>query len=150
MPEPKPIIRKAILADIPRMAELLRGLFSLETEFTFNAAVQSRGLGLLLKDSRSLVAVAEMVEKVVGMGTGQRVISTAEGGPSILVVDEAWRGHGIGRRLVEHLVDWAGTYNATRIQLLADTTNTSALQFYQRLGFEQTRMICLRRLERKG
>lgn len=147
-------IRQAALPDMPRMIVLLQVLFSLETDFTFNVEKQAQGLEFMINDPRSLVLVAEMDGRVVGMGTGQRVISTAEGGPSILVedmvVDEAWRGRGIGRRLMDHLATWAKTQSATRLQLLADHTNTPAFKFYQRLGFEQTRMMCLRRIEPKG
>ena len=93
--------------------------------------------------------VAEVEGAVVGMGTAQLLISTAEGGVGALVedivVDTQWRGRGIGRKLVAALERWALDHGATRLQLLADRTNFSALDFYDRIGWRPTRMICLRR-----
>jgi GNAT superfamily N-acetyltransferase len=100
------------------------------------------------------VQVAEAEGTVVGMGTAQLLISTAEGGLVALVedivVDTQWRGRGIGRMLVSALEQWASLHGATRLQLLADRTNFSALDFYDRIGWRPTRMICLRRRPSRG
>ena len=95
------------------------------------------------------VKVAEALNTVVGMGSAQLLVSTAEGGASALiediVVDAQWRRNGIGRRIIDALERWGIERGVTRMQLLADRTNFAALDFYDRIGWLPTRMICLRR-----
>jgi ribosomal protein S18 acetylase RimI-like enzyme len=42
------------------------------------------------------------------------------------------------------LADWASRRGATRMQLLADMNNTPALDFYKRIGWRSTDLVCLR------
>ena len=141
-------LRKARQQDLSELTALLRLLFSIEEDFSFNAATQRRGLAMMLDNDRGCVLVAEEAGQVVGMCTGQVVISTAEGGPALLVedmvVDPAHRGQGIGRPLMNTMAGWAVEQGATRLQLLADTKNQPGLAFYQRLGWQETALICLR------
>ncbi|MEJ2158151.1 MAG: GNAT family N-acetyltransferase [Desulfobacteraceae bacterium] len=93
--------------------------------------------------------MAEVGGKVVGMCSVQMLISTAMGGWSALVedmvVEERCRGAGIGRQLMDAIVQWVRAHGGTRLQLLADRTNFSALDFYNRMGWRPTQLICLRR-----
>jgi GNAT superfamily N-acetyltransferase len=143
-------IRPASTHDLPALVRLLGVLFSLEADFSADEDRQRWGLALMLADPRSrVVLVAVREATVVGMVTGQLVISTAEGGPSALVedmvVDEAARGRGVGRALLEALEAWAAEHGATRLQLLADRENAPALEFYRRSGWRPTQLVCLRR-----
>ncbi len=143
------MLRKARQQDLGELTALLRLLFSIEEDFSFNAATQRRGLAMMLENDRGCVLVAEEAGRVVGMCTGQVVVSTAEGGPALLVedmvVDPAHRGQGIGRALMNAMAGWAVEQGATRLQLLADSNNQPGLAFYQRLGWQKTALICLRR-----
>lgn len=143
------IVRAARAGDLDPLVDLLRLLFAVEEDFSFDAARQRRGLNLLLDDERARVLVAEEAGQPVGMCTGQLVISTAEGGPSVLVEDvvvaPAHRGEGIGRALMDTLAAWAKSRGATRMQLLADQHNPPALIFYDRLGWQATALVCRRR-----
>ncbi len=143
-------IRPAAPADLEALVRLLGVLFSLEADFRPDDARQRRGLLRMLEDpARRLVLVAEEEGAVIGMVTVQLVVSTAEGGDAGLVedmvVDEAHRGAGLGRRLLEAAEAWARARGATRLQLLADVTNAPALAFYDRLGWARTQLVCLRR-----
>jgi GNAT superfamily N-acetyltransferase len=137
------------------MTALLQALFSLETDFTVDGEVQRWGLSLMLDGcgKHRCVQVAEVKGEVVGMCTAQTLISTAEGGVVALiedmVVEEGFRGRGVGRRLMESVEAWARAHGATRLQLLADRTNFQALEFYDRIGWLPTRLICLRRKWKK-
>lgn len=143
-------IRRAEQADIPALLGLLQLLFSIEKDFVFNAAKQERGLRLLLAESRAAVMVAAQDRQVIGLCSGQLLISTAQGGLSALVEDvvvaPAWQGKGIGRQLLAAISAWAVSQGAHRVQLLADQNNTPALAFYQQTGFQTTAMICLRKI----
>ena len=94
--------------------------------------------------------VAVQSGQVIGMCTGQLLISTAQGGLSALVEDVAvqpdHQGKGVGRRLVAVAEAWAVSQGASRIQLLADRNNAPALAFYQKMKFQTTAMICLRKM----
>ena len=142
-------IRPARPGDLGEMVTLLKQLFAIETSFAIDARRQERGLALLLKSPSARLLAAEAQGRVIGMVSGQLVISTAEGGPSLwaedLVVEPAWQGRGIGRQLMAAVAVWAAERGATRLQLLADRDNRIGQAFHQRLGYELTSMICMRK-----
>ncbi len=128
-------IRAAEKRDIPGMCVLLRDLFSLESDFTPDREKQMRGLTMLLHGPAyaSLIVVAAQNDEVIGMGTVQLVVSTAEGGAAGLVEDiivrKEYRGIGIGTAILSRIEEWCKERKATRIQLLADSNNFSAWKF---------------------
>ncbi len=144
------VIRAAEERDLEVLIDLLQALFSIEADFRPDPDRQRRGLARLLAEpARAGVLVAERGGAVVGMVTAQLVVSTSEGGASAwvedMVVVEAERGRGIGRRLLGAIEAWAAARGASRLQLLADRENAPALAFYARLGWASTRLVCLRR-----
>jgi GNAT superfamily N-acetyltransferase len=143
-------VRTAGEGDLPALVELLRVLFAIEADFRPDPERQRRGLAAMLDDpERRVVFVAEGDGVIVGMATGQLVISTAEGGVACVVEDVVvaadWRGHGIGGWLVDEVTRWALRRNATRLQLVADRENEPALRFYDRRGWRRTRLVALHR-----
>ena len=144
-------IRNAEVDDIDAMKALLRQLFSIETDFAVDGQRQRQGLALMLDGCQKhrCVKVAEADGEVKGMVTAQLLMSTAEGGVVALiedlVVDDGFRRRGIGRRLMDHIEKWCHDHGASRMQLLADRNNRYALDFYKKIGWQSTRMICLRR-----
>jgi N-acetylglutamate synthase-like GNAT family acetyltransferase len=147
---PEVQIREAALDDIDGMIPLLKDLFSLEADFCFDEAFQRRGLAMMLEpcaSRRMLVACAG--NRIIGMASIQTLISTAEGGLSGIVEDVVvsrdWRGKGIGSCLLGSIEAWAYAKGLKRIQLLADTANAPALDFYRNLGWTTTQLICLRK-----
>ena len=76
------------------------------------------------------------------------MISTAEGAYSAwvedVVVERAHQGQGLGRRLLDGIAAWALKRGATRLQLLADSENRPAQEFYSLLGWSRTQLIALR------
>ena len=145
------IIRKAETRDLEAMASLLEVLFSIEEDFRPRRRLQLQGLEMMLADdARSCIMLAEVNGRVVGMGTIQLLVSTAEGGLSGMIEDmiigEEFRGRGLGRRIIEALEEWLVEKGGTRLQLMADKNNSPALCFYKRLGWQNTRLICLRKM----
>ena len=146
-----PVVRRAEAGDLPALVGLLGILFTLEADFQPDPARQRRGLeALLATPQASLVLAAEAGGAVVGMVTGQLLVSTAQGGPSLLVEDlvvaEAARGAGLGRALLAAAEAWGRSRGATRVQLLVDEENLAALAFYRRLAWQPTQLRALRRL----
>src|SRR5512143_371295 len=146
------IIRPARPEDIPRMSELLGDLFTLESDFEPEVEKQVAGLSMLVAypSASSLVLVAAIDRKIVGMATVQTLISTAEGGRVGLVedviVDRGFRHKGIGTRLLDEIIAWGKRRKLLRIQLLADRDNRRALDFYAKHGWSKTSLICLRKI----
>ena len=142
------IIREGRSYDIDAMVGLLRQLFSIEDDFTFNDRKHRHGCAALMADhAHGTIRVAEVSNSVVGMCTAQINVSTAEGGLSALVedliVDPLYRRRGIATALLSSLRRWALDNNC--VQLLADRRNESALEFYRKAGWKTTNMICLQR-----
>lgn len=140
----------ASLQDLPRLCDLLEELFTLESDFSPDRARQMRGLELIL-DNPGLgrLFVVRVNGRVVGMANALISVSTAQGGRVLLledvILEKEYRSGGLGRRLVEHVLDWAAAEGMTRVTLLADKDNVPAQGFYRRLGFKPSSMTVLRR-----
>jgi GNAT superfamily N-acetyltransferase len=144
-------IAPASEADIPELIDLLAVLFSIEQDFSPDPDKQRRGLATLLASPTGHIAIArDTTSRAVGMATAQLVISTAEGAPSAwvedVVVREDFRGKGLGRALLDAVLAWARSQGALRAQLLADLDNAPALAFYDRVGWQPTRLGAWRRM----
>ena len=62
-----------------------------------------------------------------------------------LYVDEASRGRGVGRALIEHVYEHAKESNCSRVYWLTHETNTNAMQLYNKVA-ERTGFIQYRKL----
>ncbi|MHC1700727.1 MAG: N-acetyltransferase family protein [Humidesulfovibrio sp.] len=155
-------LREARTADLDALVELLGLLFTLEADFAACATDTGRqrdGLLQMLEGAKNRMVLVATIPGdgagvVVGMATAQVVISTAEGGPALLVEDVVvrpeTRGLGIGRALLARIEAWGLRLGATRLQLLADRDNAPAHAFYRACGFTPTNLVCLRRTLPQG
>jgi len=139
----------ATAADLPALADLLAELFTLEADFRPDRDKQLRGLQLILDTPAVGRLFALRVDgEVAGMANALITVSTAQGCRVLLLEDVIvagrHRGLGLGRRLVEHVCDWARNEGMTRVTLLADKDNAPALAFYESLGFEASAMVVRR------
>jgi GNAT superfamily N-acetyltransferase len=94
-------------------------------------------------DPRNHLVVAEVDGEVAGtlqltyipgvsrMGTERAQIEAVR-------VAAAYRGHGLGRRLITWAVDQARERGCGLVQLTSDKRRTDAIRFYESLGFEPT------------
>lgn len=143
------MVRSATIADVFTLLLLLRQLFTLEEDFHFCATRQLKGLELLLQQANGEILVAEIDGKLVGMVSGQLLVSTAEGEMALqiedLVVAKPHQGKGIGPELLQKIGDWGRGCGANRMQLLADSANSQAVEFYHRQQWKKTQLVCLRK-----
>jgi GNAT superfamily N-acetyltransferase len=140
----------AASTDLDAMAGLLHELFTLESDFRPLREKQLAALRWILDHpAHGRLFVLRDAGGVVGTVNALISISTAEGGPVLILEDvivaAGHRGSGHGRRLVEHVLTWATAQSMSRVTLLADRENESALRFYRTLGFEESAMVVRRR-----
>lgn len=137
-------------ADLEPMTRLLGELFAQEADFRPDPERQRRGLKLIL-DNPALgrLFVLKVNGEVAGMANGLVTVSTAEGAAAMIledvIVGAPWRGRGLGRRLIEHVIDWARQAGMARVTLLTDADNYRAQATYGRLGFSLSAMRVMRR-----
>lgn len=141
-------IRIAQKSDIPSMVNLLSELFAIEADFEINPDKQQRGLELLFESNQAVIFVAEINQQIIGMCSVQILVSTAQGSKVGLIEDviisKVYQNQGIGKQLLDFVKNWAFQQHLTRLQLLADKNNQSALGFYQKNAWQSTQLIALR------
>ncbi|HDQ45952.1 MAG TPA: GNAT family N-acetyltransferase [bacterium] len=142
------LIREAEWDDRNDLVRLLCELVSGEPDFRPDASRLEFGIQRMLDAPETrTIFVAQELGRIVGMCAGQLLLSTAEGGCVLLVedfiVEESFRGRGIGRRLMEAVEAWGTTRGAKRFQLLTDRNNKTALRFYRNLGWRRTQLTYL-------
>lgn len=88
----------------------------------------------LVPDSPAVLAMAG--DTPVGMGAGYQDI---EGWLHVVAmwVHPQWRGHGLGGRILDHLVGWARA-QGLRVHLDVTVGNGTAREMYERYGFAGT------------
>ncbi|MBD1421639.1 GNAT family N-acetyltransferase [Sphingobacterium chuzhouense] len=63
------------------------------------------------------------------------VISGHKGWIEDVVVDNAYRGQGIGRKLIEYLLKYSREMNLTEVLLFTESHRIAARKLYENLGF---------------
>ena len=143
-------IRRAEESDLPAMCLLLdqflgRRPGSSMTHYRDALAV------MLADQARSLVIVAVLKGRVLGMGTMQTLFSTTMGGQVGLiddvVVDKDHHSRGIGRALVSTLIKSARHSGLQRLQCQVVQGADRALQFFAAQGWRATDYVCLSMLD---
>lgn len=115
------VVRRALVKDVPAMAEIInmyagQGLMLPRSQFQFYQHIGDFG-------------VAVLDGQVVGCGALQFVWSDLAEIRS-LAVGAQWKGRGIGRRLVNHLLDEARLHEVPQVFCL-----TYQQRFFEELGF---------------
>ncbi|MBN1260568.1 MAG: GNAT family N-acetyltransferase [Anaerolineae bacterium] len=128
------VIRLACGDDIPRLAELCEQLGYPAVEEEVHRRFQR-----LVAEPTHAVYVAEVSTQVVGWihlydYTTLMIEPLAMVGG--LVVDAAYRGLGIGRRLMTHAEQWALDHGCTTVYLKSNAIRVAAHAFYKALGYQ--------------
>lgn len=111
--------------DVSQVSQLEQKYFSLP--WSYESILRE------VKNPHSLFCVAEQDGHIVGYG-GMLLIAE-EGDITNIVVEEAFRGQGLGRKLMEFLL-WEGQQSGIReFTLEVRVSNESAIRLYRSLGF---------------
>ena len=96
-------------------------------------------LGTITKDKNTYLVVAKEGTQIVGMGTLVAMITPHGKRAKIedVVVDEKYRGKGIGEKISKKLVAIAKNKRVRRIELTTGQKRIAAHRLYERVGFKK-------------
>lgn len=126
-------VREALLSDAPRITALA-GQLGYEVPVS-HVERQLRELG----DRRAVfVAVVPRAGVVgwVGVCLHETLTTVARADIEGLVVEDEYRGNGIGALLVDSAESWAKRRECDKLRLLTNVIRERAHEFYRRLGYE--------------
>lgn len=119
------MIRRMCKADIPQVGELERKYFSVPWSEV--------SLGESLERKEYLFLVAEEEGKVVGYGGLLLVLD--EGDITNIVINESYRGRGLGKALTKALIEEGKRLGLGAFTLEVRISNEAAIHVYEQLGF---------------
>lgn len=103
-----------------------------------NASIEQRPLHQILQeDNHVIVAICKEGDNIIGIAllAMYKVISGYRGMVEDVVVDAEQRGRGIGRKLMEKLLEEAKNRDLDEILLFSGHHRTPAIKLYKSLGF---------------
>lgn len=109
-------------------------------EYTISVADEKTWINSISKSPNSKLLIAELDGRIVGFlfFIGQQKIKIAHTGDVGVNVHPDYRGQGIGRALMEDLIEWANNHGVIeKIILQVFTTNLKAISLYNSLGFKE-------------
>lgn len=113
---------KALTADNPELIADFEKRLSDETSYTFIAETEQEAVGYahcFLRQTGENIYVYSLLDFHVDQ----------------LAVIESHQGQGIGKTLMEHVIQFAKDHHAGRVSLGVAAFNIDAIRFYERLGF---------------
>ena len=136
-PTPAVRIRSAVDADLSAAAALESACFSADLSLAV------RPLRYLLHRDSAVFAVADAGGAIVGTAIALvRPTGPVPSGRIVsLAVDAAHRGHRLGRRLLDEVVDRLAARGVGRVFLEVDAANGAAIALYERAGFVTTHTL---------
>lgn len=87
------------------------------------------------KNIQLMVAVEE--DRIIGMGANYIIhkIASKKCYLEDLIVDESYRGKGVGSKLLQALIDSARAEGVRTLEFMTATHRTDAHRFYEKIGF---------------
>jgi ribosomal-protein-alanine acetyltransferase len=116
-------------AEVPKLAAMARSLVEHGLPHTWDEQRLSR----CLANSDYVVLVARDGKRVAGFAVMEFLENRAH--LSLMAVDGAFQGHGVGRALLRWLEETARTAGTFLIHLEVRAGNVDARKFYERVGF---------------
>jgi ribosomal protein S18 acetylase RimI-like enzyme len=137
-------IRAASINDAPAAVGLMIQL----NEFAHgqvDAGVEDRFRAMLNLPQYAIFVAQDEQGQIVGLLTASHRWTLWHTGPCAtieeLVVDEAARGQGAGRSLIQAAIEWAKAQACSEVEVSTGMDNTAAQAFYRRLGFESEALL---------
>jgi len=127
------VVRQAEPGDARAMAELFAAVAQERTGIATEPPVDvEERIALFARSAgESVVAVAD--DRIVG--TLHVSVSRHGFGEIGMLVDQDWRGRGVGSALVQAAIDWACDQGLHKLSLEVFTHNAAAIALYRKAGF---------------
>ncbi|WP_342513823.1 GNAT family N-acetyltransferase [Sporosarcina sp. FSL K6-1522] len=96
------------------------------------------------QEQNSIILLATLHDEIIGIAsiTSSQKDRTKHVGTLGIVVSERFTGQGLGRVLMEQLIEWAASNGVTnKISLVTREDNLLAIELYEKLGFEKEGLI---------
>ena len=148
-------IREAKVSDIPLIIDLIH----LKAQFdgcpeSVKATPQRLEETLFNQQPLAFVLLAQSDGNPVGFATYHHIYSTFLAQPGIwlddLYIKTEYRRRGIGEALIERLCQEAQKIDGGRIDWTVAVNNSSAIQFYEKMGANLKQSVRVCRLERQA
>ena len=127
-------LRPARLEDAGVLAELSRDLIETGLSWRYTP----RRMAALIREPETMTLVARDGPRIVGFAVMH--FGDEQAHLTLLAVQTAQQRQGIGRGLIEWLIESARVAGMQAIDLELRADNAGALAFYERLGFVETQM----------
>lgn len=141
------LIRSATHEDLDRLLEFEQKLVKIERPFDTTiiqeGIVHYYDLAKFIDDDKVELCVAEIDGHVVGSGYAKIkkgldfVNQEFTGYIGFMFVDAKHRGKGIGKEVLDYLVDWLQNMNIEHIVLEVYAENAGAIEMYKKCGFKK-------------
>jgi ribosomal-protein-alanine N-acetyltransferase len=122
-------IREAKLYDLPAMTRMER------ESFDSYQGPDNLSKELKKNDGSNYIAVAEAGDEKVGYANIH--IVRGESQLYSITIDSAWRGQGIGKMLLSHMIEKSRVLGCDIMTLEVRAGNTAAIELYKKLGFKE-------------
>ena len=103
-----------------------------------------RDLAFARRDSHSTVLVADLSGRIVA--TAMVGEDGHRGWVDHVAADPTYQSRGFGRAMMEAAERWLANRGVWKVQLLVRGDNAAVRQFYEHLGYRDTRSICLQKI----
>ena len=139
-------IRKATLADLTLLLEFEQALIKVERPMDSTikeGKVSYYDIADFIQQSDTEVLVVECNSKIVASGYAQikgdrhYLKHDLQGYLGFMYVDEAHRGQGLNKLLIDDLIQWCKKRDVNEIRLAVYQDNPSAIRAYEKVGFKK-------------
>ena len=136
---PVPTIRELRATDVVALADLAELLGSGETQHDWKLLFRRSPVVVIgaEEDGRIVGYAAGTVRSAFGLGTA--------GWVEAFGVDNAWRGHGLGRSLASALFERLRGLGAARVYSVVPLHDLVLAPFFHDLGFREEPLVCIGR-----
>ena len=139
-------IRKAVLEDLPMLLEFEQLL--IKTERPMDPTIKEGkisyyDIGAFIQQKDTEVLIVETNSKIVASGYAQikddrhYLKHDLQGYLGFMYVDEAHRGQGLNKLLIDALIQWCQDRKVDEIRLDVYQDNPSAIRAYEKAGFKK-------------
>lgn len=95
-------------------------------------------------EQNSIILLAFLKDEIIGLGsiTSSQKDRTKHVGTLGIVVSKRYIGLGLGRALMEQMIQWSSANGMTnKISLVTREDNVKAIELYEKLGFEKEGLV---------